>query len=472
MQLPVIKNLKGRRAVVLGSGPAGLTAAIALASRGARVHLLETDAAVGGTLRPPTHEEVALPAWPGFVVQPRLLAGLFADAGYRISEFLTFTPLKSLSVRLGADDVTAWPGGDLRLPGTGRLAGWLEAGREEWAFHRGRGVRGQLALTRALPALAAATLPPCDAVMARWMARDPRARRTLLALALLLGATPARTTGHLIREVSRLAREGLWRADGPPAALLNSLLRLAELCNVQIATGATVRRIVLESGRVRRVEGDGFPPLAASLVVLAEDAPSELARLLPEHVGRRPRRRAPDASVRVVRLDLRTAEPIPELAPVTLLPSEEPIEELRFLDRWRLPATQPGAVVLRGDDPKRLSIYTRVPTPGPRFRWDEMRRLELRDRLVNLVLSRHPQPKKGIEVVAEQMSDPAEALQLHPVWGGEHRRAWHETPPNRVAGVGGLYRAGDGVHPGGGLDATMLSGVLAAQCASEDARGG
>lgn len=503
-------DLKQRRAVVLGSGPGGITAALALAARGARVHLLEEGSEPGAAFRPVRLEGYSFEPWPIFLTDPQPLVDLFAANGHRISDFMTLRrPDPLCRVWLDPENRFDWPSRPAEflekiesMEGKrGRFRGFLRKGaaiaraREQLAAGRD----SSLAL---LPALwhGRHWFPPrgSDAgAVARMAGNHGAILRLASALSVINGIPPAAAHGELPRIAWLWAQQGGWLVEGGMLGLLKGLLRLAELVGVRIHCNARAERILLQNGRVRRVEGSGFRPMTASIVVATERPEDVAAICYPRPVekegrrdGRRPSLPRPGRTLALFRWDLVTEKLPAELGRTTLFPSSQPMETNRFAVRWRVPSFSPDILIVRaqgrgnkeagGGEAGRgegrragrgaMSVICRVPFSSPRYRWREEVAQDYK-RLLGQVLEERGLKGFSQEVIAERLVHPAASAS--PPGGAAHPRGFLSSwslPSNRVGGFGGVYLAGPYSHPGGEFSGELRSGLLAADRAAEDAR--
>lgn len=86
------KNAK--RAVVIGAGLGGISAAISLASRGFRVEVHEKNPRIGGKLNVREQEGFSFDLGPSIIILPHLFRRLFERAGKRMEDYVEFVELQ------------------------------------------------------------------------------------------------------------------------------------------------------------------------------------------------------------------------------------------------------------------------------------------------------------------------------------------------------------------------------------------
>lgn len=493
MALEVRKSLTGRRAAVLGSGLAGLSAAISLAVRGARVLVLDESTTPAPELDGHQLGDFHFPAAPLLWSGPEVIAELYASAGHRLTDFLSlrrapqagrlFLPgSEPLDLPTNPEDFTqalqALPGVDAR--GARRFTRQAETfGRSLRRYRQGalRDGRGFIA-----PAAGLGPLDRAGAKASGLGRRDP-ALDALLSAHRPLQRCTSGGTGLAHGLFWEFLRSGGWSAEGGGIALRQGLLRLCQLLRVRFAFGVRVERIELQAGRVRRISGDGFRPVAVSLVVQTREPRDQLLPLLPdEETVQGLRARWEKLRPGTCRLSWITAtnRSWRKLAALSLFPSREPREEERFLDDWGLPALSPTitvecpAALDAGAAPpgqQGLRMTIEIPPPTPRFHWSEDRVAEARERVLRMLeLGGVEGLTQSLVAEAVQPEDPTEAGSLRPAgwWLGETRDLGR-LPVNRVTEIPGLYLAGPWTQPGSGPSVDVLSGMLAAHAASQDA---
>ncbi|MBX3727678.1 MAG: FAD-dependent oxidoreductase [Candidatus Sumerlaeia bacterium] len=505
MKIVLDKSLAGVRAVVIGSGPAGLGAAVALAARGARVRVLERDSVAGGRLAP-RGEGVPLAAIDPFVFQPHVLGQLFALADLRLSDFVEFRPVEPVARLLLPSGETFHLHADpARLADEmGRLAPaaaerflrdlprWERQARiaeDHFLAQPGRGTARLRALAGFPPAwpFLAGTLRP-GRLATRLRHRLPGAplAEAFEVLAARHGASTRRLAAGFLPILFGELLHGCWVPTGGVAGVREALLRVCELLDIRVVTNASVERIQLENDVVRHVAGQGFKTLRADLVVSTIGLRPTLEELLtPSETRARALRRLgrPRPARSTFLMGLRCSASWETFdAPMTVIVPPDTEEMLRQLDDWSVPAARPPLIVTNltvagGGDPAGPETLLRVEAPmppvSPRFRWSEQTTRQERDRLVRR-LEEAGGTGLGGAITAEQIVTPGD-LAERMGWpaGSLHgttchrRRGWLQRPGAVIPEFRGLLVAGAETHPGSTLPMLVLGGMLAAEVGAE-----
>jgi 1-hydroxycarotenoid 3,4-desaturase len=271
-----------QHAVVVGAGVGGLAAAIALASQGVQVQVLERDPVAGGKLAPVTIAGQQLDAGPTVFTLRSVFDMLFELAGARLDDHLALTPLTTLARH-------AWPGGTPpwgHQPGTdqldlfadlaqasdamGRFAGAAAARQYHQFCRRARSsfevldspyLRSQrpnpISLAwrcglQGLPALM--RISPFQTLWGLLGAQfdDPRLRQLFARYATYGGSSPMAAPATLML-IAHVERCGVWSVAGGMYSLAQALTDLARALGVRFEFGAQVRQILVEDGRARGV---------------------------------------------------------------------------------------------------------------------------------------------------------------------------------------------------------------------------
>lgn len=502
MSFPVRKTLKSRRAIVIGSGPGGLSAAISLAVRGAQVVVLEKDAAPAEGLRTQSVKDFRFEPWPPFLVNPQIMAELFASANLRLTDFLTLERLDPL-VRFVTPDgtavdfhqkeerfleqIAALSPEDARqakamLREGRRLAKAMNGFQRRWPLS----AADALGTWEVLPNVLSMIRPDHFDSHVRRHFRNPQVRALFLSMRVLSGLQGRSQRAVAQRFLGDLQTTGGWVVEGGAEALRGALLRVCEILNIRFLTNAILEKIELHDGRVRRLHGTGFKPLTASIVVCTANIGQAFRDLLPRTeettklLGSWGKlRRSPSSCLLMLGLDKKPED----IRPLTVFCSENPTEESRFLDRWGAVATFPSVAVADLSHANAASapegnaaLLARVEAPvlSSRYAWSDDHAREVEDRVMTILANRAPEfaiaVKQRLFLSPGDLDRQATGLWSDgPAWAADTFRQWRALPPNRVDAVPGLYLAGNGAFPGQGLGNVVLGGMLAALCAADDA---
>jgi len=275
------------KAIVVGAGLDGLSAAVRLAAGGVQVQLLCPDEAVGAQLRPiELAQDHHGKDWryefaPGAecLTLPFVLLDLFAAAGRDVRDFLAITRLEPLAryrwpdgrrFDLSSDDSTLIRQiGQFAGPSAGaeEAGGWLqvlERGRRVWQVAEPLLTRGaeqfveNIRCAGPLAAAGALTLPFRIGLLERYERLvnrhvcNPALRQVLRHRLSLAGADPRRAPGMLAVLVWIEHYFGCWRVVGGMYRLVRQLELLALQLGVAIRRQASIERIITRDAHGKR----------------------------------------------------------------------------------------------------------------------------------------------------------------------------------------------------------------------------
>jgi phytoene desaturase len=308
------------RALVIGGGLAGLSAAIALASRGHGVSLLEAEPEIGGKARAVPAGGVHVDVGPTILTDLAPLRQLLHAAGAEISDTVALE-------RLDPGLLAVFPGGRrLALHADpARLAAELEplgpAAAADWERLMDLGARaarladhyyarGDVGGARDLVSFALAgsvslrdLLPFARrnsfASLLAATIRTAELRRLLAHFARFVGLDAGAAPAVVLFIPYLFATSGVWHPRGGVSTLAASLASLATKLGADIERGDSVSRLEIGAGRViAAVTGSGRR-VPADVFVSAVDVLT-LARWVPDGtLGRRTRRLEPALAARV-----------------------------------------------------------------------------------------------------------------------------------------------------------------------------
>lgn len=488
------------RVIVVGAGLGGIAAALDLAAAGAAVTLFEAGPDVGGKAGRSSLDGVEFDTGPSVMTLPEVLHGLLDDTHTPRDAVPALRPLEPGTrylfpggerLDVGSDPthrraaVTAALGADA----ADDLESFLAYARRIWDASAPHFVLGDAPTPRRLVGLipvALRDLPRIDPLRTMDRAltrrvRDPRLRWLLARFATYNGSDVRRApaTLHCIAHVEIGA--GVFGVEGGVHALVRALAARAVALGATIHLGAPVARLVVEGGRVRGVTlADGAAHTADAVVVNA-DVAHLVSDLLPAPQRRAVRPGSPPSTsgwTAVLRARRRPASQRP--AHAVLLPSHYPDEMADLFDHDR-PPVEPTVYLCAQEkahnragwpDHEPLFIMANAPAQPvdgdrPEGTWPRLREVVLaRLRAADLI--------DADDTIAWERT-PADLAAQFPgsrgsIYGAASNDLWaaFRRPPNRIAGVPGLYLASGGAHPGGGMPLCLLSGRAAARAVLAD----
>ncbi len=486
--------------LVIGAGIGGLSAAVDLAARGARVRVLEAGPRPGGKAGLERVDGVAFDTGPSVLTMPDVFAALFERAGTRLEDQLRLRPLDPAFVYL-------WPDGT-RLVLHAELDATLDSVRDglgpEAAEDLQRFLRYAEGIwTAAAPNFVYGDAPRFTSVvkmgltdlgavlkidslrsMARAIAaqvRSPKLRDLLGRYATYNGSSPYRAPATLNCISHVEIGLGGFGVEGGMYALVEALVRVAEGLGVELELDCPVARILRDAGGVRGVElaDGGHRPGRA--VVCNADAALVRARLLDGDARSGiPATIEPSMSGWTAVL---AARPPAEgrIGHTVFFPEDYAEEFTDIFDRDRPPQTPTVYLcaqdVCHGrpgwdDGARPLFVMANAPAEPARGTRDP----EVWAGLEARTLARAREA--GLIAAEDRVvwrRDPAGlaarfAGSRGAIYGASSNSptAAFKRPPNRLAGAPGVYLASGSAHPGGGVPLCALSGVAAARAVARD----
>lgn len=467
------------RAVIVGGGLGGLSAAVCLAGHGVDVEVLEGADQLGGKAGTVVLDGVEVDTGPSLITLVDTMDAVFREGGTRLTDevalvvpdggFLLDFP--DAQVRLGHGLDGALQGVDDALGRSARreLEGFLAYARRIWevaspAFVLGE-APGPLSLARLGPArwMRLLEADPFRSMAAAIDAHvtEPHLRAMLRRFATYNGSDPRRAPATLNCIAWVELGLGGYGVRGGVAALVRALVRVGERLGVRYRTGARVARIEADRHGVRGVHLEGGERIGADVVVCNADVGHLARALLPGAVAdvRDPSTSGWTAIVRTARRD--------RPAHTVCFPARYAAEFEDLFDARR-PPQDPTVYVCAQEkahertgwaDHEPLFVMVNAPAgtadPGP---VGERALTRLRARGVidpedPVLWTRTPR-----ELAARfPGSDGA-------LYGAASNSpfAAFSRPANAARSVPGLFLASGSAHPGGGVPLVMQSGRMAA----------
>jgi 1-hydroxycarotenoid 3,4-desaturase len=498
---PRRRTARAADVVVIGAGMGGLSAAIALASRGMRVTVLEAHERVGGKLGIGEVDGVEFDTGPSVLTLPGVLDQVFRLGGTSLADELELIEPAPAFRYLYPDGVALdiFPELERTLASVRESLGG-EAEDEMHRFLRYAGgiwnaasghfvfgpAPGPAALARAGVATPALLLR-IDPLRSMWRSIRNRVRsehlRWLFARYATYNGSDVRRAPATLNCIAHVELAlGGYGVRGGMYGIARALLRTAERMGVAVHCGTRAERIAVRDRRVRGVEADDGRRWSAGSVVVNADAAHLFSTLLPPR-RRRLRASEADASmsgwVGILRARRRTGEAA-RVAHTVLFPHRYTDEFADIFDHRR-PPREPtvylcaqeachGRSGWAAEEP--VFVMANAPPEPPRGATTE----QVWDRLRDTVLQR-------VRSAGLCDADDAPVFQRTPtelaahfpgsrgsIYGSASNSplAAFRRPPNRARGIGGLYLASGSAHPGGGVPLCLLSGHAAAQAMLSD----
>lgn len=481
-----------RRAVVVGAGFGGLAAAVGLAARGWQVDVVETGARAGGKAGIVVLDGVEVDTGPSVLTLPDAFAAVFARAGMRLEdEIVLRTPSPAfrylypdgltLDVHPELDATLTAVRGALGPRAADELGRFLARARRTWEAAAPHFI---LAPPPSLGSLvrpgALAALPHLDAFRTMRGAidadvRDPHLRHLLWRYATYNGSDVRRAPATLNCIAHVELGLGGFGVEGGMRALVDACVRACARVGVRFHFQRPARAITLSpGGHVTGVETDAGH-LPAQVVIANADASSVRAHLLPGGTrhGISPPRAASTSGWTAILRAGRHAD-LPRVAHTVVFPENYLAEFEDLFDRAQPPA-DPTVYLCAQEACHGRAGWTDaepvfVMANAPAHHDGDC--TELRDRVETRL------DAAGLRAPADAWvweRTPAGLAAEHPGSGGAlYGAASNDTfaafrrPPNRIAGVPGLYLASGSAHPGGGMPLCARSGLAAADAALAD----
>lgn len=485
------------RAVVIGAGLGGLSAAIHLARQGWQVDVIERNERSGGRMNVIREAGFTIDMGPTMLMMPEVVENIFRACGRDIKDYLSWT-------RLNPAYTIVWPdGSQLNMGGSidemiahmqqfapedkasirpfiGKMRGKYENARHNFIERPFNSLR-DMANTQTLRGMVKAL--PLESVY-KFVSKNiqnEKLRQALTFQTLYLGMSPY-ACPSIYALLPYIEMEfGVWFPKGGTIALADALEKLLRELGGNLHFNQPVERIDVEGRQATGVHTCDGRVWQADVVVCNLDVPMAYKTLLPPHV----RRKHTDA--RLDKHDFGCSGYLLYLG-VKKIPSNWGHNMIVLSDDYRqiiddicvrhilprdpamhvcIPTRTDPSLAPPGHD----VIYVLVPCPNTDADIDWAREAPLMRERVLTKLEKEGLPGLRDNIIFEREFTPPEFESLYGCCAGaaysgltpSFLQSAYFRPHSRSEDVRGLYFVGASTHPGGGVPIVLTSGRLAAE---------
>lgn len=493
-------------AVVIGGGLGGLSAAIHLAQEGWRVTVLEKNARCGGRMNMVEEEGFRIDMGPTLLMMPEVVQSIFQTCGRDMNDYLDLRRLDpayrvrfadgtSLDMR---SSVEAMQAEAARLSPTDakQVPAMFAAMQRQYENARFNFIEkpfnGAASLMRPETLMGLAKALPMTSVynfVARYV-QDERLRQAFTFQTLYLGISPL-DCPSIYALLPYIEMEfGVWFPMGGMMSVADALARLLQEMGGEIYTNTCVSRIMTEGHRACGVLTDNFLGsrdcfIEADAVVANVDTPTAYSRLVPaslrrKHTDQQLATKEYGCSAHLLYLGVKDLES--DFRHHEVLLSNDFEETLHAIMKRKTIPDDPALYVCipTRTDPSLAPaghdvVYVLTPCPhlGGAADWEQEGPL-LRDKVIGK-LERAGLRDLSRKIVFERQFTPADFERQYGCYQGSafgmsprFFQSSYFRPQIRSEDIQGLYFAGAGTHPGGGVPIVLTSGRLAAETITAD----
>ncbi|MHC4885558.1 MAG: phytoene desaturase family protein [Planctomycetota bacterium] len=481
---------------VVGGGLGGLSAAIALATRGDTVTLFEKNAHFGGKLNRRTIEGFTFDLGPSILTLPDHFRRLFTEADRRLEDYCTILPLEThwrnffedgIQFDFFSDEERTADHLESIFPGSGAAFRSYSLYMHEQdricrAGYFDKGIDTALGMFRGTPLLDLLTRLDITRSMHGRNTRffgDTPLRDAFDYFIKYVGSSPLDSPGFMNLLPAVQWADGLWYVEGGLFALSTALQQLARELGVTLHTEAEVTQIHCEGGAVKGIEVKGVGRVNSDLVVSNMEVIPCLDRLtpVPKREVRKLENRFPPACSGLV-LHLGTNRTFDALAHHNFFYAADQAHHFDRVFREGLLPDDPTlyVVAVTRSDPGQapegcdnIKILPHIPPIDPdrpvspadyealaELCIDKMERMGCKGLRQSIVVRDQWTP---VDVEANYYSNRGAIYGVR----CDHFKNFALKAPKRCRQLKNLWFVGGSVNPGGGMPMAVLSGYNAAK---------
>lgn len=484
--------MNNKRVVVIGAGLGGLSAAIALASEGFVVELVEKNDKVGGKLNIMTKDGFTFDLGPSILTMPQVFEALFTRAGKNMHDYVgieTVTPhwrnffedgtvvdltpdeqeQRREFEKLGpktADEFARFMAYSKQISDTVE-AGYFAKGLDSfWELVKFYGVRRSLQNFDVFRSM--------DQGVRRFIS-NPKLVEILNYFIKYVGSSPYDSPALMNLLPHIQAEYGLWYVKGGMYGMAQAMERLAIELGVNIRLNSEVTQIEQQNQRATAVKLKDGSVLAADIVVSNMEVIPAMQQLLnsPAKALKKMQRFEPSCSGLVLHLGVNRI--YPQLAHHNFFYSDQPEQHFDAVFHKHTLSEDPTIYLVAPvkTDPSQapegceiIKILPHIPHLDPEKPLSAEDYLALRERVL-IKLERMGLTDLRQHIVTEEYWTPLDIQaryysNLGSIYGvvADRKKNLGFKAPQRSDELSNLYFVGGSVNPGGGMPMVTMSGQL------------
>lgn len=486
----------GKKIVIVGAGPGGLTAGMILARRGFEVEIFEKENMVGGRNASLDFDGFSFDIGPTFLMMKFLLDEVFEEAGKESSQYLDFTRLDPMYRLYFADGVIDMTDDDRRMRDEiGRRFPGDEAGFDRFM------VREKVRYDRMYPCLQKSydqfrtffhpdflkALPHLSLgrsmfdELGKYYTHD-RLKIGFTFQSKYLGMSPWSCPAAFMIIPYIEHAMGVWHVKGGLSEISRQMARAAEENGAKIRLGVPVEKFMLEGRAVKGVELAGGEKVPADLVIVNADFAHAMTRLVPEGALKKYSRAALDrklfsCSTYMLYLGVDKLYDMPHHSIVFSRDYNKYISDVaahrNVSDDLSVYVRNASVTDPTLAPPGRSNVYCLVPVSNNRAGKDWSADGKFRETVLRTIMERTEMKDLDRHIVTERVITPNDWERKYNVFLGATFNLGHNLtqmlyfrPHNQFEELDNCYLVGGGTHPGSGLPTIYESGRITANLIS------